>query len=111
MDQSTLKSFYAMSGPEDGLMYTPGNERILENYYTRALSDPYTVPSFQMDFKTLVQAHPELLAFGGNTGTVNSFTGLDITNLTVSFPSFALDIFDPACSDQAYLTRNPGRRI
>ncbi|KAL9033247.1 MAG: hypothetical protein Q9214_007606 [Letrouitia sp. 1 TL-2023] len=82
LDRGTLKSFYAMTGPEDGLVYTPGNERIPENWYTRAVGDPYDVPFFDSDFQNLVQQHPELSAFGGNTGTVNSFTGLDITNLT-----------------------------
>jgi hypothetical protein len=27
-------------------------------------------------------AYPETLKFGGNTGTVNSFTGVDVANLT-----------------------------
>ncbi|MCJ1263364.1 hypothetical protein MMC22_003234 [Lobaria immixta] len=82
LDRGTLKSFYAMSGPEDGLVYTQGNERIPENWYTRPVGDPYDIPYFLSDYKTQVQEHPELLAFGGNTGTVNSFTGLDVTNLT-----------------------------
>ena len=84
LDRDTLKSFYAMSGPENGLVYTPGNERIPENYYTRAVGDPYDIPRLMLDIKTLVQAHPEFLAFGGNTGTVNSFAGLNIADLTVS---------------------------
>lgn len=111
LDRGTLKSFYAMSGPEDGLVYTPGNERIPENWYTRAVGDLYNVPQFDLDFKNLVQQHPELLAFGGNTGTVNSFTGLDIANLTVSFPSFALYIIYSTSSKQTHLTRGTGRRI
>ena len=72
-----------MTGPDNGLVYTPGNERIPENWYTRAVGDPYSVPFFNSDFANQVHQHPELSAFGGNTGTTNSFTGLDITNLTV----------------------------
>ena len=87
LNQVTLKSFYAMSGPDNALVYTPGNERIPDNWYTRAVGDPYDIPFFMSDFATLVQQHPELLSFGGNTGTVNSFTGLDIGNLTVRFSS------------------------
>ncbi len=87
LDQGTLKSFYAMTGTDDSnLVYSPGMERIPNNWYTRAVDDPYDVPFFDIDFSTLVQQHPELLTFGGNTGTVNSFTGLDIGNLTVSIP-------------------------
>ena len=85
LDRNTLKSFYAMTGSDEtGLTYAPGQERIPGNWYTRPKSNPYDIPFFFSDFKTLVQEHPELLAFGGNTGTVNSFTGLDIGNLTVS---------------------------
>lgn len=85
LDRSTLKSFYAMTGTDDSnLEYTPGTERIPENWYTRAVGDPYDIPSLLQDISTLIEEHPELLAFGGNTGTVNSFTGLDIQNLTVS---------------------------
>ena len=87
LNQVTLKSFYAMSGPDNALVYTPGNERIPDNWYTRAVGDPYDIPFFMSDFATLVQQHPELLSFGGNIGTVNSFTGLDIGNLTVRFSS------------------------
>ena len=85
IDANTLKSFYAMTGTDgNDLTYTPGRERIPENWYTFAPETPYTSPVFFEDFATIVQQHPELLAFGGNTGTVNSFTGLDIQNLTVS---------------------------
>ena len=85
LDQGTLKSFYAMTGTDDSnLEYTPGAERIPENWYTRAVGDPYDIPLVLQDISTLIEEHPELSAFGGNTGTVNSFTGLDIQNLTVS---------------------------
>ena len=66
------------------LTYTPGGERIPENWYPFAAETPYTGLSLAQDLGTIIQQHPELLAFGGNTGTVNSFTGLDIQNLTVS---------------------------
>ena len=85
IDANTLKSFYAMTGTDGSdLTYTPGGERIPENWYTFAPETPYDSPVFFEDFATIIQQHPELLAFGGNTGTVNSFTGLDIQNLTVS---------------------------
>ena len=85
IDANTLKSFYAMTGTDgDHLTYTPGGERIPENWYTFAPETPYAAPAFLDDFATIIEQHPELLAFGGNTGTVNSFTGLDIQNLTVS---------------------------
>lgn len=90
LGRDTLKSFYAMSGPENELVYSPGNERIPENWYTRAADNLYTVPLVDMDLWNLFQQHPELVAFGGNTGTVNSFAGLNIANLTVSYPPLSL---------------------
>ena len=90
LDRGTLKSFYAITGPDDGLTYTPGYERIPENWYKRALDDEYTTPFFFSDFKNTLQEHPELIAFGGNTGTVNSFAGLVVGNLTVSSSSYAV---------------------
>lgn len=83
LDRATLKSFYAISGEEPNLTYSPGGERIPENWYKRALSDPYTVPLFASDVLALIQQHPVLANFGGNTGEVNSFAGLDISNVTV----------------------------
>lgn len=94
LNRDTLKSFYGMTGSDSNLKYTPGTERIPENWYTRAVGDPYDGEVFQMNFKTLVQEHPELLAFGGNTGTVNSFTGLDVHNLTVSLMTSCFTTLD-----------------
>ncbi len=94
LDGATLKSFYAISGTDDtNFVYSPGAERIPENWYKRAVDDPWTVPLFAQDFGSIEQQHPELLAFGGNTGTVNSFTGLDIQNLTVSISNRPWPIF------------------
>ena len=84
LGQDTLKSFYAMSGPDNALVYSPGNERIPDNWYKRPTNDLYTVPSVNTDITNLFKQHPELVAFGGNTGTVNSFAGLNIADLTVS---------------------------
>lgn len=85
IDSNTLKSFYALTGTDENhLTYITGGERIPENWYTFAPETPYTSPFFFEDFATIIQQHPELLALCGNTGTVNSFTGLNIQDLTVS---------------------------
>ena len=100
IDANTLKSFYAMTGTDgSSLTYTPGGERIPENWYTFSTETPYATPAFFEDFATIVGQHPELLAFGGNTGTVNSFTGLDIQNLTVS--GFILSVRHRSSSESA----------
>ena len=74
-----------MTGTDDSnMVYTPGTERIPDNWYTRAADDPYDVPLVDQDLTKLFSENPELVAFSGNTGTVNSFTGLNLANLTVS---------------------------
>ena len=94
------------SGEEPSLNYAPGNERIPENWYTRAVGDEYTIPLFVSDLGALAQEHPELLDFGGNTGSVNSFAGLDVTNLTVSHFSLVSFINSPSNTSRLYIDQD-----
>ena len=79
-----LKSFYAISGDYPDFKYTPGHERIPDNWYKRNLVDYYTIPYLSIDSNTMALEHPEFLSVGGNTGETNSFFGVDIENLTSS---------------------------
>lgn len=88
-----------MPGSDGDFTHTSGYERILENWYIRAIGHPYSVPFFNSDFSTLVQDHPGILAFGANTGTVNSFAGLDLGSLTVSLSFYFVIAFT---SDNAF---------
>lgn len=60
----------------------PGYERIPENWYTRNLLDPHTLVGLSLDTVTMALEHLEFLAVGGNTGEVDTFTGLDPDDLT-----------------------------
>jgi hypothetical protein len=82
LNQEVLKSFFAITGDEDAFTYTPGHERIPENWYKRAVGDEYTIPFFSLDLNTAALQHPQFLSVGGNTGAPNTFTPLDIANLT-----------------------------
>ncbi len=83
LNQDVLKSFFAISGDAPGsFVHHPGQERIPENWYRRAIGDEYTIPFFQTDLLSYVTQYPELLSVGGNTGTTNSFTGVNIGDLT-----------------------------
>lgn len=82
LNQDVLKSFFAVTGNPGSFVYTPGYERIPENWYKRAIGDEYTIPFFISDLLAYAAQYPEILSVGGNTGTVNSFTGLDISNVT-----------------------------
>lgn len=80
--KAVLRSFYGITeDPDDGsLSYNPGHERIPENWFPR--QTPYTIPDFNAAEAALLLKKPELLSVGGNTGTVNSFTGIDVEDLT-----------------------------
>ncbi|KAL1304902.1 hypothetical protein AAFC00_003820 [Neodothiora populina] len=82
LDGDVLKSFFSITGDSGNFKYTPGYERIPKNWYTRNALDPYTIPFFSLDLNAAAAQYPEFLSIGGNTGKVNSFTGVDITNLT-----------------------------
>lgn len=82
LNGDVLKSFFSITGESGNFVYNPGYERIPDNWYTRNLLDPYTIPFFVSDQLEAALEYPQFLDIGGNTGTVNSFAGVDITNLT-----------------------------
>ena len=85
LDKETLKSFFAITEASDGtLTYTPGYERIPDNWYRRPLGDinEYSPASFAQDLLKVAAVVPEAVSVGGNTGTVNSFTGVDLGDIT-----------------------------
>ena len=77
-----LKSFYSISGDYPDFTYTPGHERIPDNWYKRNPVDYYTLPYLAIDINVMALEHPQFLSVGGNTGKVNTFTGVDPANLT-----------------------------
>lgn len=77
-----LKTFYAVSGEDGNFTYTRGHERIPDNWYTRNIDDPYSITYLTTDDLEMVLQHLDLDSIGGNTGTVDSFTGVDIADLT-----------------------------
>ena len=57
--KDTLKSFFAVSGPEGSFVYKRGQERIPENYYRRPT--PYGLAEFSLDLVSWSSRHPFLL--------------------------------------------------
>ncbi|EME38644.1 chloroperoxidase-like protein [Dothistroma septosporum NZE10] len=80
LDATNLKSFYSVTGSGSTLKYTPGHERIPDNWYKYPVG--YGVANVFADMVTVYSKYSNQAAFGGNTGTVNSFTGLDVANIT-----------------------------
>jgi hypothetical protein len=60
-----------------------GHEKIPDNWYTRARGDEYTIPFYSPDTVEMALEHPQFTSLGGNTGTTNSFVGIDPANLTM----------------------------
>ncbi|KAG8734503.1 hypothetical protein FRC12_018498 [Ceratobasidium sp. 428] len=77
-----LKSFFAVSGTSGNLTYDSGYERIPENWYRREIGNDYGIVPLGTDIISMLHNVPEALLVGGNTGKVNSFTGVDFRHIT-----------------------------
>ena len=85
LNKEVLKSFFAITENADGtLKWTPGHERIPNNWYRRPLGEVnnYSPLSFGEDLVQLAAVVPEAVSVGGNTGTVNSFAGVNLGDIT-----------------------------
>ena len=73
-----LMTFFSYTrSPSGALIYTPGHEKIPEDWYKRAVTDPWTLGDIVAAVAQQCSAFPSTCAVGGNTGTVNSFAGID----------------------------------
>ncbi|KAI0125584.1 hypothetical protein BJ170DRAFT_695627 [Xylariales sp. AK1849] len=83
LSRENLVSFFGVQGTSpDNFVVNQGWERIPENWYKRPIGDDYSIPKFLVDVVEHALYYPPLLSVGGNTGTTNSFTGVDISDLT-----------------------------
>ncbi|EMD94579.1 hypothetical protein COCC4DRAFT_66246 [Bipolaris maydis ATCC 48331] len=82
LDLETLKSFEGVTGERGSFKWASGRERIPDNYYRRAIGDEYGIASFALDAVRALQALPYMAVIGGNTGKPNTFTGVNIADLT-----------------------------
>jgi len=82
LNGEVLKSFFAITGDDGNFKYTEGWERIPDNWYKRNVVDEYTIPYFSLDNLEMASQHPEFLSVGGNTGKVDTFTGIAPEDLT-----------------------------
>ncbi|KKK16525.1 hypothetical protein ARAM_003076 [Aspergillus rambellii] len=80
LTKDIVRNFYGIYGEEGNFTYREGWERIPENWY-RTPSD-WDIVNFNADLIPWLVKYPELASIGGNTGTVNSFTGVDLSDIT-----------------------------
>ncbi|KAK8190392.1 Chloroperoxidase [Phyllosticta capitalensis] len=81
LTQDIFKKFFAVVDKEDGTMeYKKGHETFPDNWYRKPIE--YGLVPLNLDIVGWVLKHPVLGSVGGNTGTVNSFSGLELSNIT-----------------------------
>lgn len=80
LSKSTLRSIFAVEETNGTLVYNKGHERIPENWYRRPVD--YGLVSLNLDLLDWILQYPQLASIGGNVGSVNSFVGVDLGNVT-----------------------------
>lgn len=95
MTKETLFNFYSVrENPKTGeLVYTKGHERIPDKWY-RQPTNRLSGPRFLLLIIKLIKFYPRAGNIGGNTGRVNTFTPLDLGDLTGGLLN-SLELLDP----------------
>ncbi|CAD6886089.1 unnamed protein product [Tilletia caries] len=65
-----------------GLVYTPGHERFPKNWLRRPIDAPFGLADVVTNLVRSGLEDPRLLSVGGNTGKVNSFAGVQVSDIT-----------------------------
>jgi hypothetical protein len=83
LSAETLATFSGISRDSNGeLEWQWGRDRIPDNWYRRAIGDEYIIEAFTKDAVAALIERPYLIVVGGNTGEPNTFTGVDVGDLT-----------------------------
>ncbi|KAF1951076.1 hypothetical protein CC80DRAFT_481749 [Byssothecium circinans] len=82
LNKATLKSFFGVTGEDDALVYKAGTERIPLDWYRRHPDRAYGIANLAADLVIIGAKYPEVFSFGGNTGRPNTFTGVDVSDIT-----------------------------
>ncbi|USW58199.1 Putative chloroperoxidase [Septoria linicola] len=82
LSHDVLKSWFGITGNSGSFKVNPGQEKIPLNWYRRSRSYPYESTYFLGDAAAAIALYPKFANVGGNTNGRNTFTGVDINNLT-----------------------------
>lgn len=92
-----FESFFSYTRDSNGqLIYKYGHERIPDNWYRRADDDAWTLDDILISTAQQCASYPTNCQVGGNTGTVNSFSGVNLGDITGGLVNSASDLSDPA---------------
>jgi len=91
-----FESFFSYTRDANNqLVFTYGHERIPDNWYRRADDDAWTLEDILISTAQQCESYPGNCQVGGNTGTVNSFSGVDLGDITGGFVTSVADLSDP----------------
>ncbi|KAJ5085596.1 hypothetical protein N7532_010367 [Penicillium argentinense] len=82
LDSYSFKQFFGVTGYPGSFIWHKGQERIPKNWYKRPTISPYGLTDSLVDIGIGYLAYPKALRIGGNNGSVNSFTGISLEDLT-----------------------------
>ncbi|PWN51383.1 hypothetical protein IE53DRAFT_52592 [Violaceomyces palustris] len=83
LDEKNLLAFFSVTKDANGkLTYTPGHERLLDGWYRRPLAAQFGLEDIVLTLLNAAKIDPSLLSVGGNAGQVNTFTGVNVGDLT-----------------------------
>lgn len=74
--------FFAVTGDYPNFKWLPGQERIPDNWYKRPSSNEYNAVNVFQDLGVQFLAYPDSFRLGGNTNGVNTYGGVDLSDLT-----------------------------
>jgi hypothetical protein len=95
LDEKNLLAFFSVERTANGLKYTPGHERLLPGWTRRPLGATFGLDDIVLTLLHAAAIDPSLLSVGGNAGKVNTFTGVDVGNLTGGLYNFETLAKDP----------------
>ena len=97
LSPEAFMSLWSYSKDVNGnLVYKYGHERIPDNYYKAATDDQWTVSDFLISSAQRCLTWPTSCQIGGNTGTVNSFAGFSLGDISNGVINSVVDFQDPA---------------
>lgn len=97
MTPEVFESFFSYTRDDNNnLVFTYGHERIPDNWYRRADEDAWTLSDILISTAQQCASYPGNCQVGGNTGTVNSFSGFDLGDISGGLVNSASDLSDPA---------------
>ncbi|KAM0140745.1 hypothetical protein ACHAP3_002423 [Botrytis cinerea] len=80
MTHGLMRTVFGVYSENGTYVYKKGCEQIPSNWYRIPVD--YGLVQLNLDIVAWIVANPALASIGGNTGEINTFTGLDISNVT-----------------------------